>query len=76
MVLARDLLWEDARAVTPAGRWINPPQTFTVVPGEIVLQTQPGTNFWQRIFYDFHNDNASVHLFEWADNSAKWAGRN
>ena len=40
MVLARDSLWEDARGVTPVGRWINPPQTFTVVPGEIVLQTQ------------------------------------
>ena len=71
MVFARDPPWEYARAVTPAQRWFNPPQTFTVVPGEIVLQTQRGTNFWQRIFYDFHNDNAPVHLFEWADNSAR-----
>jgi regulation of enolase protein 1 (concanavalin A-like superfamily) len=71
MVLARDPLWEYARAVTPAQRWFNPPQNFTVVPSEIVLQTQLGTNFWQRIFYDFRNDNAPVYLFEWADNSAR-----
>ncbi len=54
--------------IKEAGRWINPPQKFTVGPSEVTLQTEPGTDFWQRTFYGFRNNNAPAFLFDRSDN--------
>lgn len=51
-----------------AARWINPPQKFTVGPSDVTLQTEPGTDFWQRTFYGFRNNNAPAFLFDRSDN--------
>lgn len=50
------------------GRWINPPQKFSIGSVELVLQTEPGTDFWQRTFYEFRNDNAPAYLWDRSDN--------
>lgn len=38
--------------------WIHPPKHSQVTPGKIVIETDPGTDFWQRTYYGFRNDNA------------------
>lgn len=50
------------------GRWINPPRIFSFNDDQITLQTEPGTDFWQRTFYGFRNDNAPAYLFDRSDN--------
>ncbi len=49
-------------------RWINPPQEFVVGPSEITLQTEPGTDFWQRTFFGFQYDNAHALVLNRSDN--------
>lgn len=41
--------------------WINKPDHFTVKNEKIVITTKPETDFWQRTYYGFRNDNA--HAF-------------
>jgi regulation of enolase protein 1 (concanavalin A-like superfamily) len=42
--------------------WINPPEHYEVLPNGLSLQTDPGTDFWQRTYYGFRNDNAPAFL--------------
>lgn len=67
-ILARELGWQYAVRVFETARWINPPQEFTVGPSEVTLQTEPGTDFWQRTFYGFRNNNAPALVFDRSDN--------
>ena len=41
--------------------WLNPPESYHILDGELSLTTQPGTDFWQQTHYGFQNDNG--HLF-------------
>jgi regulation of enolase protein 1 (concanavalin A-like superfamily) len=43
-------------------RWINPPGSHAVDNQQITLQTEPHTDFWQRTYYGFRNDNAPAAL--------------
>lgn len=45
------------------GRWINPPTHSGVTDQVITLTTDSGTDFWQRTFYGFQNNNAPAYLF-------------
>src|SRR5688572_19506849 len=38
--------------------WLNPPHHTQVEPGRVALNTDPRTDFWQRTYYGFRNDNA------------------
>lgn len=38
--------------------WINQPNLFTIETDAITITTEPGTDFWQRTYYGFRNDNA------------------
>ena len=38
--------------------WVNQPSEFKISENEIVIHTEPGTDFWQRTYYGFQNDNA------------------
>ena len=49
-------------------RWINPPQTAVVSPEQVQIVTDPGTDFWQRSYYGFRNDNAPALLVESSEN--------
>lgn len=43
-------------------RWVRPPKIYSVGPERIELQTEPGTDLWQRTYYGFRNDNAPLLL--------------
>ena len=47
--------------------WINEPKTHIIEPGKVEIVTEPGTDFWQRTYYGFQNDNAPGLLMEIAE---------
>jgi regulation of enolase protein 1 (concanavalin A-like superfamily) len=49
-------------------RWINKPKRFEVTRQQVKITTEPHTDFWQRTYYGFRNDNAPALLIESADN--------
>jgi regulation of enolase protein 1 (concanavalin A-like superfamily) len=38
--------------------WINEPVNYSFGENTLTLDTEPGTDFWQRTYYGFQNDNA------------------
>lgn len=44
--------------------WINKPKISHLAPDSISFQTEPGTDFWQRTYYGFQNDNAHACLIK------------
>ncbi|MEC0245413.1 DUF1349 domain-containing protein [Paenibacillus chitinolyticus] len=44
--------------------WLNEPTNYSIRGNEVVIQTEPGTDFWQRTYYGFRNDNAPALLFK------------
>ncbi len=49
-------------------RWLNPPKAHSITPQAVTLTTDPGTDFWQRSYYGFRNDNAHALLLDHAGN--------
>ncbi len=45
-------------------KWIFEPKEFTINDNEITIITEPNTDFWQRTYYGFQNDNAPSLLAE------------
>jgi regulation of enolase protein 1 (concanavalin A-like superfamily) len=48
----------------PNGKWLSQPKMSVVTEDAIRITTEPGTDFWQRSYYGFRNDNAPAFLFE------------
>jgi len=44
--------------------WLNEPTSYSIQENEVVIKTEPGTDFWQRTYYGFRNDNAPALLFK------------
>lgn len=42
--------------------WKDPPENYSISPDRIVIETEPGTDLWQRTYYGFRNDNAPALL--------------
>ncbi|NFH02082.1 DUF1349 domain-containing protein [Clostridium botulinum] len=42
--------------------WIFEPKTYIISDEKIVIKTEPGTDFWQRTYYGFQNNNAPALL--------------
>ncbi len=42
--------------------WLNPPNTWEITQGSLTFTTEPETDFWQRTYYGFRNDNAHAFL--------------
>lgn len=40
--------------------WLNEPPSYQFIDGSVHLKTVPATDFWQRTYYGFRNDNASA----------------
>lgn len=47
--------------------WINEPQTYLINDDKITIVTEPGTDYWQRTYYGFQNDNAPALLMKVTD---------
>lgn len=48
----------------PQGFWLNPPSLYQAADDCITLTTEPGTDFWQRTYYGFQNNNAHAYLWK------------
>jgi regulation of enolase protein 1 (concanavalin A-like superfamily) len=48
-------------------KWINQPTNFELKRDNLTIQTQAKTDFWQRTYYGFQNDNAPGLLLELTD---------
>ncbi len=46
-----------------SGKWINRPSSSQVTDSSVEIITEPSTDFWQRSYYGFRNDNAPALLF-------------
>ncbi|MBL4931706.1 DUF1349 domain-containing protein [Clostridium paridis] len=44
--------------------WINEPKNHEVNKDKIIITTDPNTDFWQRTYYGFRNDNAPALLIK------------
>ena len=51
-----------------SGSWLNKPIQCHVTETSVVIYTEPKTDFWQRTYYGFRNDNAPAFLFETGEN--------
>ena len=47
---------------------LNKPDKFIIKDNSVVITTKPKTDFWQRSYYGFQNDNAPSLLVKNADN--------
>lgn len=48
--------------------WFHQPAQFEITGQMVTITTQPGSDFWQRSYYGFRNDNAHALQLETADN--------
>ena len=47
-----------------SAKWLYPPQKSEVSAQAVRIVTDPGSDFWQRSYYGFRNDNAHALLLE------------
>ncbi len=40
--------------------WVHEPLKYRISSDEIIIDTEPGTDLWQRTYYGFRNDNAPI----------------
>ncbi len=45
-------------------RWLNEPKKYTMENGVLTIFTDPQTDFWQRTYYGFQNNNAHAFIFK------------
>jgi len=45
-------------------KWLHQPKLFEISGHAVTITTEPNTDFWQRSYYGFRNDNAPALLFE------------
>jgi regulation of enolase protein 1 (concanavalin A-like superfamily) len=41
-------------------KWFFEPPNYLIEDGKVTISTEPNTDFWQRTYYGFRNDNAHV----------------
>jgi len=40
-------------------RWMNKPKHSVVEKNRLIIETEPGTDLWQRTYYGFQNKNTT-----------------
>jgi regulation of enolase protein 1 (concanavalin A-like superfamily) len=45
-------------------KWLNQPKSFEISGQSVKITTEPNTDFWQRSYYGFRNDNAHALLLK------------
>ena len=48
--------------------WINQPKSYEITDNSVKITTEPNTDYWQRSYYGFRNDNAPTLLMK-SDNN-------
>jgi uncharacterized protein len=43
-------------------QWMNPPKRSVLEKNQLIIETEPGTDLWQRTYYGFQNNNAPAFL--------------
>jgi regulation of enolase protein 1 (concanavalin A-like superfamily) len=43
-------------------RWLNQPRHFVIEKGQLIIETEPGTDLWQKTYYGVRNENAPAFL--------------
>ena len=38
--------------------WLNKPKTYEIHEDQVTMTTEENTDYWQRTYYGFRNDNA------------------
>ena len=44
--------------------WLNQPKRSVLELYQLIIETEPGTDLWQRTYYGFQNNNAPAFLQE------------
>ena len=52
----------------PRAHWLNQPKVSKFTDQSVTITTEPNTDFWQRTYYGFRNDNAPALVSENAVN--------
>ncbi|MDB1125523.1 DUF1349 domain-containing protein [Vibrio algarum] len=50
------------------GDWIFEPKSKIITDNRLRITTEPNTDFWQRSYYGFQNNNAPAYQFKSSDN--------
>lgn len=45
-------------------QWIHEPKQYKIEAGRVEITTQPGTDYWQKTYYNFQNDKAPILYVE------------
>ncbi len=45
-------------------KWLNQPKSYEINNQSVKITTEPNTDFWQRSYYGFRNDNAPALLID------------
>ena len=45
--------------------WIYEPKEYSLSDEKLIIKTEPKTDFWQRTYYGFQNDNAPALLMSY-----------
>ena len=46
--------------------WMNQPNRFVIERNQLIIETEPGTDLWQKTYYGFQIDNAPAFMQEMA----------
>lgn len=49
-------------------QWINEPKSYKISAEEISITTEPETDYWQRTYYNFRNDNGHALTMDIKEN--------
>lgn len=49
--------------------WIFEPKEYSISHDKVIIKTEPNTDFWQKTYYGFQNDNAPALLMNTAEKS-------
>ena len=52
------------KSIITNAKWINQPKSYKINNDSVKITTEPNTDYWQRSYYGFRNDNAPTLLMK------------
>lgn len=62
------IILDPTEIILNSGKWLNEPKHYQIGKDSVSITTEPETDFWQRSYYGFKNDNAPALLFKSGEN--------